>query len=157
MARHRGKIEEWELYIPNVDDERYLFVENPDEAITMELKLMSKRERERFGMLAMKADKGPIERAKMSREFKKVFDEHVRNIKNLTINDGDPVTTGADLYESDEEDLKTDVTRALMQIGHLEAGLAKKLSSPSATSFSRQTRNADGGAQDAIRQSSQDS
>lgn len=158
MARHRMKIDEWELYVPNVDEgaERHLFQEKPDQAITMELRFLSKRERDYFQRIAQRAEKGPEERKKLFNEFRRMLDENVRNIKNLTVEGGIPVTTGVDLFESDEEDIKSDVAEALMSIGSLEAGLVKKLSSPSASSFSRQTSNAGGDAQDATQQSNQD-
>lgn len=157
MARHRTKIDEWEIYVPDVDDERHIYQEDPDQAITMEIRFLGKREIEYYQRIAEKAGKGPEQREKAKRAFKKMLDENVRNIKNLTINGGQPVSTGADLYESDEEDIKKSVAQALMDIGHLEAGLAKKLGTPSATSFSRQTSNADGDAQHATQESSQDS
>jgi len=157
MARHRTTIEEWELYVPDVGDERNIFLEHPEQAITMELKFLSKREREYFGRIAQKAEKGPEERRRAATELRRMLDEHARNITNVTIDDGTPVVTGGELYDSDEEDLKQDVANALMSVGHLEEGLVKKLSTPSATSFSRQTRNAGGAAQDATTESSQGS
>jgi hypothetical protein len=156
MARHRTTIEEWELYVPDVDEERQLFVEHPEQAITLEIKFLTKREREYFQRVAQRAAKGPEQRKRAEGELKRMLEDHVRDIKNVTIDDGAPVATGADLWESQEEDLKKDVAEALMSIGHLEAGLAKKLSTPSASLFSRQTKSAGGVAHAATPVSSQD-
>jgi len=152
MARHRTTIEEWELYIPKVDDERELFASGDPEAITMEVKFLSKRRAEHYQRLARKMEKGPEHRKRWNTELRKMLVDHVRNITNVTVDDGAVVSNGGDLYDSKEEDLKTDVARALHEVGHLSEGLGKKLSTPSATSFSRQTNNADGGAQDATPQ-----
>lgn len=149
MALNRTTIDEWEVYVPDIGDERQLFVVDPDQAVTMELRFMTKREREHFQRVAERAEKGPVERKRAEGELKKMLSEHVRNITNVTVNDGHPVVSGADLWECDEERLKADVARALMEIGFLEEGLAKKLSTPSASSFLRQTINAGGDAHSA--------
>lgn len=155
MARHRTSIDEWELYIPNVGDEQQMFADGNPEAITMELCFLSKREREHFQRVAAKAEKGPEQRKRAEKELRRMLEEHVRDIANVTIDGGTSVVTGSELYDSDEEDIKRDVAEALMSIGHLEEGLGKKLSTPSATSSSRQTSNTVGGAQDVTLQSSQ--
>lgn len=159
MARNRTAIDEWELYVPGVDEgaERELYQERPNEAVTMELKFLTTRERNHFARVAARAEKGLKQRNRYERELKRLLVEHVRNIRNVTVDDVDPVTTGTDLWDSNEDDIKTDVAHALMDIGHLDAGLGKKLSSPSASLSSRQTGNAGGVARTATQQSSEDS
>ena len=49
MARHLSLVSEWELYIPDVGNERRLFEDSPNDALTMEVRLLSKHEREKLG------------------------------------------------------------------------------------------------------------
>lgn len=154
MARERSAIELWELYVPKVDDERQIFVENESSALCMELRHLTKRERDHYSTIASRAGKSIESRQRAESAMQELFESHVRNVRNYKIGEMQ-IQTGLDLYEHGEEDIKTDVTLALFDRGHLEDGLAKKLRSLSASCCSQQKSNAGGDVRPAIQQSAQ--
>lgn len=147
MARIFESIDEWEVYVPGIDGgrERELLADDPEHVLTMEIRFLSKAEKDAYARMARRIEKSKIPGRSEEEHIKRLFTEHVRNVKNYTFN-GVPVTDGAELWEAGDSDIAADVVMALMDRSSLDKGLRKKLLSPSATSTLRQRTNAAGGA-----------
>ena len=153
MARDRVQIEEWERYVPDIDNERKLFEVSPNEALSAEVRHLSRSDREAYqrvfergrSEMAIKADKD-----RSTAELRRMLSENVRGIVNYRFN-GRDIITGADLFDCDEYDIVVDFTAAILNRGHLDRGLAKKLGSPSATSSPRPKSSAGGDAHSATK------
>jgi hypothetical protein len=149
VARNRIKLDEWELYIPNVDGQRESFEAGDGTAITVEIRHLTKRQREMYQRLVAQAAHRPEKRASVKTKMRDLIAENVRNVQNYVI-EGEPILTGAELFDADDdEDLVADITKALFSRGHLEGGLAKKLRPPRAGQSTDQTKSAGGGVVDA--------
>lgn len=151
MARNYDPLQPWEIYVPDIigDDgvaERRRYALEPDKTITVEIKSLSKRERDQYSERARRAlrqgDARTVEESRMT------FSETVRNIRNYS-KDGQAIINGEDLVERGDQDICEDVITAVMNRPLLERGLAKKLRLPSATSISPATKRSDGDAVDA--------
>jgi hypothetical protein len=147
MARIFESIEEWEVYVPGIDGgrERELLADDPDNALSMEIRFLSKSEKDAYARMARRVEKAKIPGRSEEEHIRRLFLEHVRNVRNYTFN-GVPVLDGEAIWNASDSDLCADVVMALMDRSSLDKGLRKKLLSPSATSTSRQRTNADGGA-----------
>ena len=131
MAREYLKIDEWEKWTPDVDNERELLKSNPDKALSMELRFMTLQERKDVQRYGASALRGLLDDDDYNKQMLSIFKRHVRNVKNYTYN-GKPVTTGEELFQAAEEDLVSSVVRALITRSELEAGLVKKYTTRSA-------------------------
>lgn len=154
MARNFVKIDEWEIWIPDIvlneQNEKYptavterdLYRLDPNEALSMEIRHLSKAE---VRALQDTANAFML-RGKMEKEDEKharsLLADNVRNIKNYTIGEI-RITDGTGLYDHGEGVLCNEASRALVSRSSLDAGLAKKLKSPSACKCS-EDQSADG-------------
>jgi hypothetical protein len=155
MARNYDPLKEWEDYVPDVygDDglrERARFEENLEGAIVVEIKSLSKRERERYGEQARRAARQGKD--VVDAEARRMMEETVRNVRNYS-KDGRKIATGGDLFDLGDLDVCEDVVNAVMCRPLLERGLAKKLRSRSASPSLPATKKNDGGAAVAIGES----
>lgn len=150
MAREFVKIEDWEEWVPPFDGERDLYVSEPGEAVSMELRFLTKEQREHYQRISQKHQKmGGTPTRSDRRAMRQMFEENVRDIRNYVV-DGAPVTTGAELYDVEGDSaMHVAVTAALFERSQLDAGLAKKLRSGSASLSSRRTTSDAGAAADA--------
>lgn len=144
MAREYLRIDEWERWIPDLDNERKL---HPDKALSMELRFMTREERKRWQRMCRQTITGSISDEENDKAMRALFRSHVRAVRGY-VYDGDEVTTGEELFEAAEDDLCVAVVDALMCRSSLEAGLAKKLSPPSDSSCSELNPSEGGGAAD---------
>jgi hypothetical protein len=151
MARILSKIDEWEVYIPNIGSERAGYQEDPENALTMEIRLLTKKERERFHHFLQQAtnDKNRSQQERAEREIITILDSAVRDVKNYVVGD-ECITSGRRLWEVADEvgdlALIADVTSAICQLSALDAGLGKRLAPRSDGSISRRSSSAGGGA-----------
>ena len=101
MARIFDPIDEWELYIPSVSGERDLFRDDPDNALTCEVRFLSKNELDRYTRIAQRAARmGP---AKADEEHvRSLLRDNVRNVRNYSMN-GKPITDGEGIYDEDDD------------------------------------------------------
>ena len=151
MARVFDPIDEWELYVPDVGDERKIYKDDPDDALTCEVRFLSKHELDRYNRIAERAKRSGPTKADTD-HVKALLSDNVRNVRNYSIN-GTPITDGSGIYEASllgDGDILLDVVSALVKRSSLEAGLAKKLRSPSGSPSSQAQRSDDGDAADVI-------
>lgn len=129
MARIYGKLDEWELWVP--EDERDLFEDDPDKALTMELRHLSRKELERY---ANEREKSLKRRSRKSNEdlARAFVTENVRNVTNYVMA-GEPIRSGDDLFENGEPSLIAEVVQALTDRGKIDEGLGKNLNGLSDT------------------------
>lgn len=134
MGRKFSSIDEWETYVPNVDGEQALYADDPDAAFTVELRFLTARELKEYEKILRVQHASQIDAA--AREYaKKLFCDNVRNVRNYAPR-GEDLTTGEQLWEHGEPQVINDISKAMQDRSRLEAGLAKKLSSPSVSSSS---------------------
>jgi hypothetical protein len=125
------KIDEWELWVPPVDGERELYETDPDEAVTMELRFLTKEQRDYYQRAAERYKRNGRTHSADEKAARQLLDENVRNIKNYG-EEGNLVKTGAELFDFDgDNEIAVAVTTALFDRSSLEKGLAKKLRSRS--------------------------
>jgi hypothetical protein len=150
MAREFLKIDEWEDWVPPLDGERDLYRHEPDEALVMELRFLSKEQREHYQRISEKFQRlGAAASRSDVRSMRQMFVDNVRNVRNYTV-DGAPVTTGAELFDVNGDVLLiVAVTEALTLRSTLDRGLSKKLRSGSGITHSRRIPASDGGVPDA--------
>jgi len=150
MAREFIKIDEWEDWVPDLDDERDLYRSDPDDALVMELRFMTKEQREHYQRTAEKFKRmGASVSGSDKRAMRQMIDENVRNVRNYVIA-GEPVTTGGGLFDVNGDVLLiVAVTEALTLRSSLDRGLAKKLRSGSGITSSPRTPTRSDGAPDA--------
>lgn len=127
MSREYLRIDEWERWVPDLDDERKIAKDDPDKALSMELRFLTREERKRWQRMSRKALTGDISDDEADKSMRELFGTHVRAVQGY-VYDGVPVTDGAELFDAAEEDLCQSVMVALMRRSSLEEGLAKKLS-----------------------------
>ena len=134
MARIFDEIDEWEPYVPGIDGgrERELFLDDPDTTLTVEIKFLSKNEKDSYARIARRAERMKTPGKSEEEHIRRLFRDHVRNVRNYVFN-GVPVTGGEELFDASDADLTSDVVMAMMDRSSLERGLAKKLRSPSVT------------------------
>lgn len=154
MGINRERIGEWEEYIPDVEGQRELFLDEPDEALTVEVRHLSRDDLKQYIRIAERAKKKGVISSADQKMAAQIFEENVRNVKNMVLSD-EPVLTGKDLYDSDEMELINDITGALCARGRLDEGLAKKSRRRSAFPSSGRQKKSDGDAPDVTRQSTQ--
>lgn len=154
MAINRESIDLWEEYVPDVEGERELFIDEPDKAVTVEIRLVSRDELQQYVRRAERMKKTGRVTDSDERSAKDLFARHVRNVKNVTI-DGKKITTGEELYDTNEMGLINDISSAFVVRSKLDAGLAKKLKRRSGSPSLRRQNNGDGDAQNATQQSTQ--
>lgn len=134
MARKFDAIDEWELYVPGIDNgaERQLFEDKPEEAFTVEIRHLSDREINQYERILYRVrNQGQV--AEAAETFaKKLFCENVRNVKNYAPR-GTGLTTSEEVWAAGEKCVVDDIVEAIRQRSRLEDGLAKKLRSRSAT------------------------
>lgn len=157
MGRHISAIDEWETYIPDIENERDLFERSPEESITMEIRFLTKDERSGLNEALEKTQKARgVSRIDAEKKIIRILDSAVRNIKNYSIDDIE-IRTGEDLWgaadNAGEAPIMYDVILALISRASLDKGLAKKLAPPSVTSTAPRKECAGGGAPLAINQS----
>lgn len=150
MGRNRVKLDEWETWV--VPEDRGLYQTQPDQALTMEIRHLSKRDVKKLSSLHDQASKHPSKKQHVEDALLGWFSENIRNVQNYVIDD-EPIVDGADLFNRGEYDIKQDATLALMLRGSLDEGLAKKLRPPSDLLSVPRQSNAGGGAQSAMTQS----
>jgi hypothetical protein len=149
------KIDEWELWVPPVDGERELYETDPDEAVTMELRFLTKEQRDYYQRAAERYKRNGRTHSADEKAARQLLDENVRNIKNYG-EEGNLVKTGAELFDFDgDNEIAVAVTTALFDRSSLEKGLAKKLRSRSDSCASHRKESDRGDAQGAIRASAQ--
>jgi hypothetical protein len=154
MARIYASRETWEKWIPDVDNERKIAKKKPDRALSVELKFLTKDEKNAYERMANAALAGGIDEKEQDCHMRELFRTHVRNIKNY-VYDGIEITTGEQLYDCDEIDLIGAITSALSRRSRLEEGMAKNLCIRSDSLSSHQTESDRGDAQGATRASTQ--
>jgi hypothetical protein len=148
MAREFSKLDEWSEWVPA--EERDEFESGDGTAMTMELRFLTKEQRDAYSRETERLTKrlGSNNKA-VERTARKFLSDNVRNIKNFT-DAGAPITDGAQLLDVEGDDkLVAEITQALFDRSSLEAGLAKKLRSPSDSSRMPATSKEDGAAADA--------
>jgi len=126
MGIDRAVLEEWEEYVPDVEGQRELFLDEPMEAVTVELRRVSKAELKRYHRASTRASNGGTLTDADLKLARDMFVDHVRNVKNYRIG-GVAVLDGGELYDTDDIDLIRDISTALVNRGVLDKGLAKKL------------------------------
>ena len=133
MGRHYAQINEWEVYVPDVDNERELFEETPDEALTVEVKHLSRKQLNDVLAASERTTKRNGKASKADEKLvEKMFRDNVRSVSNFTIGN-ESIETGAQLYEQGDPDLIADISKALVDRASLDKGLAKNLQSGSAS------------------------
>jgi len=153
MARKFSKIDEWELWVPPLDDEREIYKEDPTQAVTMELRFLTKEQRDYYQRIAERTRRSGAVKSADVQAIRQMFADNVRNVTNYEPA-GEPVTDGADVFDADgDQPMINAVTEALLLRSSLEAGLAKKLRLRSGSCASRLNRKENGVAQDAIKAS----
>lgn len=146
MAREFVKVDEWEDWVPPMEGERELYLKDPEDALVMELRFLTKEQRDHYERLANKHRKAGAMSSADVAAMRQMFSDNVRNIRNYIV-DGAPVTTGDELFEvNGDTAMIMAVTQALMERSALDKGLAKKLRSGSASTRSRQPTREPGAA-----------
>jgi hypothetical protein len=118
---------DWVDYIPDALDNR----SDPD-PIVCEIRPMSVRELRAMQSTYGSRLAGKNAGKRMLALFTRLATERVRNIRNCHVW-GD-ITTGAELAERGPPALFDDIVAAIVDLSHLQEGLAKKSSSPSDSS-----------------------
>ena len=148
MGRRFQQIEEWEIYVPGVDDDADRIDFEEDEAFTVELRFLSARQVKEYERILRKA-KHKSEIPGLAEEYaRRRFCDNVRNVRNYAPR-GVDLTTAEEVWQEGEPAVINDINAAMQDRSRLEAGLAKKLRSASATSSSPPPSSVDGGAHDA--------
>lgn len=152
MGISREAIDEWEEYVPDVEGQRELFFDDPDEAMTVEIRFLSRDDLKQYTRAIERANRGQPASKADTKLAEQMFSENVRNVRNLVIADV-PIETGADLYASNEVELLRDISEALIVRSKIDNGLAKKLRRQCGSPSSRRQNKKDGDAPDATQQS----
>jgi len=155
MARHFQMIDEWETWIPDVGNEREIYKVDPDNALTMELRHLTKEQVQQYTNAARRYVLSGDETAAKT-NIDGMIQNHVRNITGYSI-DGVAIVTGIDLCERGEEVIKSEAIKALLSRSSLDEGLAKKLNPRCASTHSQAQTKKRGDAADATKQSPQGS
>lgn len=163
MARIFEDIAEWETYVPDIDNERALFIDSPDEALTVEIRCLTAEERDAFidsMQRAIDAESTKargktaphIARKHHDRMAKRLLSECVRNVRNYVMPArlGGAITTGAELAERGEDAVKGDIIEAVLSMSRLSEGLAKKLNGARGSLPAETAPPSDGTARDAV-------
>jgi hypothetical protein len=147
MAREFVKIQEWEDWVPPMDGERDLYQSNPDEAVIMELRFLTKEQRDHYQRISEKYQRmGAATSRSDVRSMRQMFEDNVRNVRNYSV-DGAPVTTGGELFDvNGDVHMIAAVAEALTFRASLDRGLAKKLRSGSDSTRSAPTTKSAGAA-----------
>jgi hypothetical protein len=145
VAIDRAEIGEWEEYVPNVEGQQELYIDEPDQAVTVEIKMLSKADRDKYERAMVRSKKrGGITDAD-TKLVQRMFENHVRNVRNYSVG-GRPITTGLALYETDDLDIINDLALAIAKRSYLEKGLTKKLKSRCVSPSSPRPNRKNGGA-----------
>jgi hypothetical protein len=154
MARVFETIDEWELWIPPLGDEREIFEHDPDQAVTMEIRhLVTKEQRDHYNRIAERYKKTGAAGSAEIQSMRQMFADNVRNVKNYGTADH-PITNGAEMFDFEGDNAMIDaVTLALLSRSRLDEGLAKKLKSGSGTSTEPRSPSEGGAARLATLQS----
>jgi len=140
MAINFDRFDEWERWIPSLSGER----RKPDaDVASMEIRFMTRAERKRFQRLSVSAAMETMSEAEHDKALRGILDSHIRNIENLTSN-GTPITEGSVLLDVDDDTFVDEVVNAMVSRSTLEAGLAKKLLSPSGSKSLAPNHSTDG-------------
>jgi len=154
VGRKFRTIDEWEIYVPGVDDGADRFDFDEEEAFTVELRFLSAREIKEYERILRKA-KSQSEIAMVADEYaRRMFVDNVRNVRNYAPR-GVELTTAEEVWNDGEPDVINDITAAIRNRSRLEAGLVKKLRLESGTSCSPQSSSAGGDAPGATPPSTQ--
>jgi regulator of sigma D len=134
MARKFDAIDEWETYVVGTDNgsERELFEEHPEQALTCEVRHLSAREIDQYERILYRVRNQSQVGEAAATFAKKLFCENVRNVKNYAPR-GVALESSEAVWADGEKCVIDDIVEALRQRSRLEDGLAKKLSSRSAT------------------------
>lgn len=153
MGRKFSVIEEWEVYVPDVDDGADRAEFDEAEAFTVEIRYLTARDVKQYERI-LRTAKTRSEMDRVAEEYaRRMFCDNVRNVRNYAPR-GVDITTSEEVWNEGEPCVINDITRAMRERSRLEAGLAKKLRSQSATSSSGRPSNDDGGARGATQASS---
>jgi hypothetical protein len=154
VARKFSAIDDWETFVPDIDDERELYEENPEEAFTCEVRYLTAREVKEYDRVFRKA-RHESQIANLAEQYaKKIFCENIRNVRNYAP-EGVELKTSEEVYDHGEPHVINKISEAIKDRSRLEAGLAKKLSSGSDSSYSHPRSKGAGVAQDVTPQSTQ--
>lgn len=125
MGRNVSKPEDWVTYVPNVEDNR----DDPD-PLTVEIKHLTSEQHRAYtrGLLSGKGLRDPGKRSQQI--VARIFASCVRSVRNYVLN-GEPITTGKDLFERGETLVIDDVYEAITSLSVLNEGMLGKSSSRS--------------------------
>lgn len=146
MGLNLTKLDEWSLWVPDIDDARRAYADGDDSVVMMELRFLTKAQRDQCQRMLSRMGKNGASSSADESSLRRIFEDNVRNVRN--VHEGDrAITTGGDLYDLDGMDaFLAMVFEALFHRASLEEGLAKKLRSPSASSLPVAKSSASGGA-----------
>lgn len=147
--RNYSRLDEWELYIPDIDNGREVFKTNPEEVITCEIKHLTRRELQTYLKASKHVANSNTITPQDERMVEQMFSECVRNVQNYTMN-GEQISDGKQLYDLGETDIIGDIAGAIVSRATLDAGLAKKLNGRCDSSYVRRPKLGLGDVLDAI-------
>lgn len=128
MARKFSMIEEWETYVPGIEESLDRSEYDEEDAFSVELRFLTARELKEYErMLHSITHKSQIRKA-AAEYARKMFCDNVRNVRNYAPC-GVDITTSDDLWNDGEPHVINDITAAMKDRSKLEEGLAKKLKS----------------------------
>jgi len=133
MARRFNKISEWEVYVPDVGNERSVFAHTPEDAFTVEVRWLTARKAREFERLESPANDAQTVSEALQEAARQLFIQNVRGVKNYAPN-GIELTTGEEVWEHGEPDVINDIAAAVRNRAYLDAGLGKVLGSRSSSS-----------------------
>lgn len=130
MAINLEGIDQWEKWYPVSYGQRELAKTDREGAASVEIKFLSRKERKQLNRLTILASLDRVDHEESDKVLRGFFETHVRNVRNMT-SGNKPITTGEQLLDLEDDNLAAEITSALTDRSTLEAGLAKKLLSPS--------------------------
>lgn len=150
MAVNHSKLDDWELFVPKWEGQRDAYAAGDDDAVTMEVRLITKEQRDSYQRNHAKMERMGAANAADRKIARDTVADNVRNIKNYTA-EGVAVTEGGQLYDLPGMDaLLLEAVEAITERSSLEAGLGKRLRLLSDSTQEGQTSKSSGDAADAI-------
>ena len=140
MPRIVEQLDGWNVYVPDVDDNRI-----DSDPMTVEIQSMNTAEVKRWQRAWGPRLQGKNAIARARKMTEEIVSNRCRNVVGYTV-DGVEIETGEDLITHGESDVIEDCFNAVIKASHLSAGLKKNLASLS-DSYSAEIPPSDGTAE----------